>query len=147
VKKTVIKPHTTIHSGAIIRDQCVIGDSGYQIYRYKTKRLPIIHTGGVLISNDIHIGPNTCIDGGLFGKITYIGPRSMIGEQVHIGHNIWIGSDSIIEEKVTIGGNTFIGEKVHIGNNSVISNRINISSNSILKPGTIATRDIMDNTA
>lgn len=101
--KTVIKPHTTINSGVIIQDQCVIGDSGYQIYRYKTKRLPIIHTGRVLISDDVYIGPNTCIDRGLFGKNTYIGPRSKIGEHVHIGHNIWIGPDSIIGNKVTIG--------------------------------------------
>jgi UDP-3-O-[3-hydroxymyristoyl] glucosamine N-acyltransferase len=143
-KKTVIKPHTTINSGVIIQDQCVIGDSGYQIYRYKTKRLPIIHTGRVLISDDVYIGPNTCIDRGLFGKNTYIGPRSKIGEQVNIGHNTKIGSESIIGNKVTIGGNTLIGEKVHIGNNSVISNRINISSHSVLKPKTIATRGISE---
>lgn len=145
-ENTVIKPHTTIYSGTTIHDRCVIGDTGYQIYRYRKKRLPIIHTGHVIISNDVEIRNNTCIDRGLFGKITCVGAQSKIREHVHIGHNIWIGSGSIIEDKVTIGGNTYIGEKVHIKNNSVISNRINISSKSVLKPGTIATQDISENT-
>lgn len=143
-EKSIVKAHTTMQPGVTIHDQCVIGDKGFQIYRYKKKRLPIIHTGGVYISDDVDIGPNTCIDRGLFGKITFIGPRTMVGEHVHIGHNIWIGSDNTIEDKVTIGGNTFIGEKVHIGYNSVISNRISISSNSVLNPDTITTRDISD---
>ncbi len=143
-KKTVIKPRTTIQSGVIIHDRCVIGDTGFQIFRYKTKRLPLIHTGDVCISDGVYIGPGTCIDRGFFRKTTYIGPRTKIGANVHIGHNIWIKSDSIIEDYVTVGGNTIIGEKVHIGNNSTISNRIIISSNSVLKPGTITTRDISD---
>ena len=146
-KKAVIKFDTHIQPGVIINDNCVIGDTGYQIYRYKTKRLQVIHTGGVIISENAVIGSNTCIDRGLFGKFTYIGSRSKIGEHAHIGHNIHIGSDSTIEDNVTIGGNTFTGERVYIRNNSVISNRLKISSNSVVKQGTIVTRDILENVA
>lgn len=141
-ENAVIKPHTTIQSGATIHYGCVVGNSGYQIFRYKMNRLPIVHTGHVIISENVIIGNNSCIDRGLFGKITCIGAQSKIGEHVNIGHNTNIGYESIIQNRVTIGGNTLIGERVNIDNNSVISNRINISSGSKLTSGTVATHDI-----
>jgi UDP-3-O-[3-hydroxymyristoyl] glucosamine N-acyltransferase len=141
-ENAVIKPYTTIQSGATIHYGCVVGNSGYQIFRYKMNRLPIVHTGHVIISENVIIGNNSCIDRGLFGKITCIGAQSKIGEHVNIGHNTNIGYESIIQNRVTIGGNTLIGERVNIDNNSVISNRINISSGSKLTSGTVATHDI-----
>lgn len=141
-EKTIIKPRTTIGEHISIGARCIIGNPGFQVIRYQDHRLPIIHTGKVVIGDRVSIGIGTCIDRGLLGKSTSIGSDTHIGEKVHIGHNIIIGKNCHIGDRVTIGGNTIIGERVIIADNAVISNRISIASDSIIRPRLIITRDI-----
>jgi len=141
-EKSIIKAHTTIQSGVTIHDQCVIGDTGFQIYRYGMKRLPIVHTGSVNIANDVEVGEKTCIDRAVFGKTTFIDSHTRIGKNVKIGHNIRIGAYCIIDDDVAIGGNSTIGDHVHIGKQVTISNRIKIGPNNAISPGVVQTRDL-----
>ncbi|WP_373839081.1 hypothetical protein [Methanospirillum sp.] len=145
-ENTVIKPHTTIYSGTTIHDRCVIGDTGYQIYRYRKKRLPIIHTGHVIISNDVEIRNNTCIDRAVFGKTTIINSYTRIGMNVKVGHNIRIGSYCLIDDDAAIGGNCTIGDHVHIGKQVAISNRLIIGSHNKIPTNTVQTRDLNERT-
>lgn len=139
-EKSVIKARTHIKTGTVIQDKCVIGDVGFQIFRCKDRRLLVIHTGRVVIGENVKIGSKTCIDRGLFRKATIIGPDTLIGNNVNIGHNIQIGQFGRVGEKVTIGGNTKIGERVTIGDKAVLSNRINIMDHTQIASGTIVTR-------
>ena len=141
-KKVIINPRTCIGSNVIIHDKCVIGDTGFQILQFKNKRLPIIHTGKVVIDDSVTIESGSCVDRSLFGKSTIIGAYSSIGSNVKVGHNIKIGVHCVIGDGVAIGGNSVIGDWVKIGDNTAISNRIMIASNSVIPPGTILTRDI-----
>ncbi|MDX8551844.1 hypothetical protein KHC33_00980 [Methanospirillum sp. J.3.6.1-F.2.7.3] len=143
-EKSIVKAHTTIQPGVTIHDQCVIGDTGFQIYRYRMRRLPIIHTGSVIIANEVEVGEKTCIDRAVFGKITFIDSHTRIGNNVKVGHNIRIGAYCVINDDVAIGGNSNIGDHVHIGKQVAISNRIIIGSNNTISPGIVQTRDLKE---
>lgn len=141
-EKSVIKPRTIIGEQVSIGTYCVIGNAGFQVLRYQDRRLPIVHTGRVIIGDHVIIGDRTCIDRALFGGITSVGSFSHIGSHSIVGHNIRIGSHCRLGNFVAIGGKSRIGDRVIIGDRVSIANRITIESGSVIPSGSVITRDV-----
>lgn len=140
--RTVIRFTTSIGSQTHIENSCVIGNTGFQVIRFRDHRLSVVHTGKVIIGEGVQIGERTSIDRGLFGGTTSVGDFTRIGSHTVIGHNIKIGSHCIIGDSVAIGGKSIIGDRVTIGNNVSIANRIKIESGSTIIADSIITRDV-----
>ena len=138
----IIRRRTTIGTGSRIEKNCVIGETGFQVFKWRKQGILMVHTGSVSIGDRVTIGEGTCIDRALFGKITDIQSDTRVGANVKIGHNITIGRGGHIDNDVAIGGNSIIGDRVFIGSGVSIANRIFIAPGSSIPAGRIVTRDI-----
>jgi len=141
-EKAIIKSGTSIGNQSSIGKSCVIGYDGFQVFRYKDYRIPIIHTGKVIIGEEVWIGDRTCVDRGLFRKNTSIGSSTHVGKNNIIGHNIQIGSHCFLENSIAIGGKSIIGDHTRIGNGVSIANRISIKPGSTIQAESIITRNV-----
>ncbi len=126
---TYIYDDVKIGKNCIIHAGAVIGADGFGFEKDEEgKWFKIPQIGGVVISNDVEIGANTCIDRGTLGN-TFISDAVKIDNICHIGHNVMIGGNTIITAGVIIGGSTIIGRNCWIAPNTTIINSITIGDN------------------
>lgn len=67
--------------------------------------LVIVHSGGIAVNNDTHIGKNCTIYRGATIGMEFRGARR--GSPI-IGNNVWIGSNAAIVGNITIGDDVLI---------------------------------------
>jgi UDP-3-O-[3-hydroxymyristoyl] glucosamine N-acyltransferase len=96
---------------------------------------PIPQLGGVVIEDDVVIGPLCTIDSGTLGP-TVIRRGVKIDAQVHVGHNCEIGEGTIIAAQcgfagsVKVGKNVLFGGKVGVGDHVAIGDGARIAGGS-----------------
>ena len=95
----------------------------------KVYKIPSL--GGVVISDDVEIGANACIDKGTIEN-TFIGPQTKIDNLVQIGHNCKIGGACMIVSQVGIAGSCKIGDRVVIAGQAGLADHLEIGSDSIV---------------
>ena len=117
-----------IHAGAVIGADgfgyAPVIENGNLVRHAK-----IHHIGGVVISDDVEVGANTCIDRGTFGD-TRIGRGVKIDNQVQVGHNVQIGEGAIICGCTGIAGSAVIGKFVYLGGGSGVGNRVVVADHT-----------------
>jgi len=74
-------------------------------------RLLSFHSWGVIIGDDVEIGPNSTIRRGALGN-TIIKNGCKIGSLSNIGHNTEIGEQCILTTQCVVGGSSILGNKV-----------------------------------
>src|SRR5690606_19058989 len=122
-----------IHTGAVISEDCVLGDGvivypnavlyrdlriGHRViihagavlgadgfgYRFVDGQyIKIPHTGTVVLEDDVEIGANATIDRAMVG-VTVIGRGTKIDNLVMIGHNCEIGEHNAFASQVGLAG-------------------------------------------
>ena len=97
--------------------------------KQKVYKIPSI--GGVVISDDVEIGANTCIDRGTIEN-TFIGPQTKIDNLVQIGHNCKVGGACMIVSQVGLAGSCKIGDRVVIAGQAGLADHLEIGSDSIV---------------
>ena len=120
-KGSVVMHNTIVLEDTIIGENCnigcnnTIGNYGFGYEKNEDGEYQTIeHNGRVVISNNVHIHNNVCIDRAVLGQ-TFIGENSliiansMIGGSVFIGENCWIAPSSTIKNKIKIAKNTLAG--------------------------------------
>ena len=149
--RTIVYSNVSIYAKVKIGSNCiidagaVIGGDGYRIIMDSEdhcKRL--IHTGGVVIGNEVEIGSNSTIDRGTF-KDTVIKDRVKIDNIVHISHNCFIDEDTRIAASACIGGSVHIGKKVVIWLGVTIRNGLAIGDNAEVLINSIVVSDVDEN--
>lgn len=137
---TLIKPNVTIMERtrigkkAIIHSNSVIGSDGYGFAQdADLKHQKLIHTGYVIIGDNVEIGAGNTIDRGTLGT-TVIGNGVKTDNQVHIAHNVKIGDNTLLVAQVGIAGSTTVGKNVIIAGKAGITGHINIGDNTIIGP-------------
>ena len=154
-----ISPNVSIGKNFICHYNAVIGSDGFSFVspigggvedarktgkiddNKKIEHYEKIETlGSVMISDDVEIGANTCIDGGTISN-TKIGKGTKIDNSVHIGHNVKIGNhcllcgqvgiagSTIIQDRVVLGGQVGVADHIIIGNDSIVAGKSGVSSN------------------
>lgn len=103
------------------------------------------HSGEVVLSDDVEIGSNTCVDGGTIGATT-IGKNTKIDNLVHIAHNVVIGRNVLIVAGTVVGGSVVIGSNVFIGEGVRIKDHVKIGNNVVLGQGSNILKDVPNNT-
>ena len=136
---TKIYPNVTIYdkckigNRVIIHAGSVIGSDGFGFAPDGTRYYKIIHTGLVLIEDDVEIGANNTIDRGTFGE-TLIKQGVKTDNMVHIAHNVIIGENSVIVAQVGISGSTTIGKNAILAGQAGIAGHLKIGDNVTIGP-------------
>lgn len=141
----VLLPQTYIGDGVVIKPQATIGSDGFQLTSVDGRRRRVPHAGGVFIGEGVGIGAQTCVDRGLFGDFTRIGPDSQIDNLVHVAHSVTIGSGAAIVACAEVSGSVTIGDGAWLGPSCAINPSIQIGSDAMIGTGSTVVRDIPAN--
>ncbi len=142
---TVILKNTEIGDRVRIGSNCTIGNFGFGYEKNEKEDYELIeHLGHVVISNDVHIHNNTCIDRGVLGR-TFIGENVKIDNLVHIAHGVHIGRNSLIIANAMVAGSVKIGENSWIAPSTSIKNQLEISAGTLTGIGAVVLKSSMKN--
>lgn len=141
---TVIK-NSKIGSFVKIGSNNTIGENGFGYNKDESGEPDFFpHNGCVIISNDVHIGNNNCIDRGSLSD-TIINKGVKIDNLVHISHNVIIGKNSFIIACSMIAGSVVIEENCWVAPSSSLRNNIKVGKNTVIGMGSVVTKNVQDN--
>lgn len=98
------------------------------------------HLGRVVISDDVEIHNNTCIDRGVIGD-TIIKENVKIDNLVHIAHGVLIERNSLIIANAMVAGSCVVGENSWVAPSSSIKNKIKLAPNTLTGIGAVVLKD------
>lgn len=101
------------------------------------RRIPQL--GGVVVEDDVEIGPLATIDAGTLGP-TVIGRGARLDAHVHVGHNVVVGAGSIVAAQSGFAGSVRVGARVLVGGQAGVADHVTIGDGARLaaKAGVIA---------
>ena len=118
--------NSVIGNNCIIHSGTVIGSDGFGFNKDKNgKNLKVIHSGNVVIEDNVEIGSNCSIDRATLGS-TKIMNGVKIDNIVQIAHNVIIGKNTCIAAQVGVAGSTIIGNDCLIGGQAGIAGHLKI---------------------
>lgn len=129
-----IYPGMVIGSNVILHAGVVIGSDGFGFAPLEdgTYR-KIMHSGNVIIEDDVEIGANTTVDKSQIGS-TIIHKGVKIDNLCQIAHNVEIGENTVIAAQSGIAGSAKIGRHCIIAGQVGISGHLTIADNTTLGP-------------
>ena len=107
----------------------------------KGNKIHFIHTGHVMIGENVEIGPYTVIHRGTMG-LTSISSGCQIGSLNNIGHNCRVGRNNILAAGVILNGGVYTGENCWFGSGAIIKHYVTITDNVVIGHGAVVTKDI-----
>lgn len=142
---TVVKRGTILKNNISIGSNCTIGGFGHGYEKNSDGDYSYIpHLGNVIISDNVRIGNNSCIDRAVVGS-TFIGENVKIHNLVQISHGVKIGRNCLVIANSMISGSTTIEENCWISPSATVTNKITVKKNSLLGIGTVVIKDIDEN--
>lgn len=129
-----IKDNVSLGNNCYIGENSVIGGEGVGFSYNDEKLYNAAHIGGVIIGNDVEIGPLCNIVSGRI-EPSIIADNVIIGGSAYIAHDVKIEKNTLINVRAVICGNVEIGKNVVIGPNSTISDNLKIKDNAIVSLG------------
>ena len=140
----VIHPNTIIGKNVTFYSGVKVGQIGFgYIKDLDGNYINFPHVGKVIISDNVEIGANACVDCGALSD-TVIGENTKIDNLCHIAHNVRIGKGCLIAAKAIISGSTVIGDDVYVGPNASVIDGITIKNNAVIGIGAIVRKDIRE---
>lgn len=148
---TIVEPGAIIRHGTIIGMNCwvgsnvVIGDIGFGFERNEEGvplRFP--HLGGVIIGNNVEIGPQCSVARGTLGN-TILEDDTKLDCFVIVAHNARIEKKVMLASHVSIAGSCHVKEAAWISTGAQIRNGLTIGKDSFVGIGSIVVRNVKDN--
>ncbi len=131
----VLSPRVVVGDRVVIGASAVIGSPGFGWASGPNgERVHVPQLGGVVIEDDVWIGPLVTIDAGTLSP-TVVRRGVKLDAHVHVGHNCEIGEGTHIAAQtglagsarigrgVLIGGQVGIGDHVHVGDGARIAGK------------------------
>jgi UDP-3-O-[3-hydroxymyristoyl] glucosamine N-acyltransferase len=124
--------HVVLAPGVVLGDRVQVGDGSVlgrpgfgwvQAPDGSVMQMP--HKGGVVIEDDVSIGPLCTIDAGVLGP-TVVGRGAKLDAHVHVGHNGVIGEGAMLAAQVGLAGSVTIGRGVQIGGQAGIADHVTV---------------------
>jgi UDP-3-O-[3-hydroxymyristoyl] glucosamine N-acyltransferase len=137
----VLFPRVVIGKNVVIGAHSVIGNPGFGWAISDAGARAIPQLGGVVIEDDVSIGPLCTVDAGTLSP-TRIRRGTKIDAQVHVGHNVDIGEDCIIAAQCGFAGSVKIGDRVLIGGQSGFGDHVVVGNDARLAGGSGVIGDI-----
>ena len=124
--------HAVIHPGVIIGKNVTIGAHavlGHPGFGWATgpdgRVSAVPQRGGVIIEDDVSIGPLSTIDAGTLSP-TVIRRGTKIDAHVHVGHNCVIGEGCLIAAQSGFAGSVTLGRGVLVGGQSGFADHVTV---------------------
>ena len=141
-----IGDNTQIGENVVIGPSASIGKSGYGFaYDVAGERINFPHIGRVILSSEVEIGANSCVDRGALID-TVIGFATKIDNLVHIAHNCQIGENVTITAGVILCGGVTIKDSAWIAPQACILNNLTIGREAFVGLGAVVIRNVLPNT-
>lgn len=105
----------------------VIGRPGFGWTEGPDGMSRIPQLGGVVIEDDVEIGPLCSVDAGTLSP-TWIGRGARLDAQVHVGHNVRIGAGSLVAAQSGFAGSADVGEGVLVGGQAGVTDHARIGA-------------------
>lgn len=124
-------PNVTVYHDCELGDNVIlhsgvrIGADGFGYLLHENQQFKLPQVGNVIISDDVEIGANSCVDRATLGS-TIIGKGTKLDNLVQVGHNCVIGENSILCAQVGLAGNTHIGDRVYLAGQAGTADHITI---------------------
>lgn len=138
----VVLPNSYVGADVVIKPNATVGGDGFENANIHGKRAIVPHSGGVWLSEGVQVGSSTCVDRGLFGDFTFVGPCTMIDNLVHFAHSARTGRDCALVACSEISGATVLGNGVWIGPNVSINQGLTIGDHCYVGTGAVVTRNL-----
>lgn len=139
-KKKQTRPH--IGDGCKIHNTVIMDVDGMKIVNTPNGQpLRFIHTGHVMIGDNVEIGPFTVIHRGTMGCTT-ISSNCTIGAKVNIGHNCFVGNNNVFAVGVIFNGGVTTGNDCWFGSGSIVKHYTSIYDDVVIGMGSVVTKDI-----
>ena len=137
-----IYDHVRMGNRCIVKSGAVIGGEGFGFEKDADGNLfRFPQLGGVIISDDVEIGANTCIDRGSLAD-TIIGHHTKINNLCHIAHNNVIGNNVEITGCCNLSGSNIIEDDVWISPNASIRGWIHIGKGATVGMAAVVVKNI-----
>jgi UDP-3-O-[3-hydroxymyristoyl] glucosamine N-acyltransferase len=123
-----ILPRVTIGARVVIGPGAIIGAAGFGFTtgaKGETREIPQL--GGVVIEDDVHVGPLCTIAAGTLGP-TVLHRGAKLDAQVHVGHNCEIGEGTMIAAQSGLAGSVIVGKGVLVGGQVGIADHLMIGA-------------------
>lgn len=138
----VIKAGTRIGKFCEIKSGAVIGESGFGPERDADNRpLMMLHFGGVLIGDHVHVGSLTTVCRGALGD-TVLEDHVKIDDHCHVSHNCRIGEGAMIAACAEISGSVRIGRNAWLAPRCALVQKIAVGEDAFIGIGAVVTRSI-----
>ncbi len=121
----VLAARVVIGARVRIDANAVIGRAGFGWATRDGETRAIPQLGGVVIEDDVHIGPLCTIDAGTLAP-TRIRRGTKLDAQVHVGHNVDIGERCIIAAQTGLAGSVVLGRGVLVGGQAGIADHVRV---------------------
>jgi UDP-3-O-[3-hydroxymyristoyl] glucosamine N-acyltransferase len=111
----VLGPRVVLGARVTVGAGAVIGHPGFGwAFGAEGAVRPVPQLGGVIIGDDVAIGPLCTVDAGTLGP-TRLGRGVKLDAHVHVGHNTAIGEGTLVAAQCGFAGSVTIGRGVLIG--------------------------------
>ncbi|MCL2448305.1 MAG: hypothetical protein FWD17_05110 [Polyangiaceae bacterium] len=120
----VLGPRVLIGARVTVGPGAVIGHPGFGWAtgpRGAVRAVPQL--GGVVIEDDVSIGPLTTIDAGTLSP-TRVRRGAKLDAHVHVGHNVEIGERTIVAAQCGFAGSVKVGADVLVGGQAGIADHV-----------------------
>lgn len=124
-----IYPRVEIGARVVVHGGANIGREGFGFVTSTGQRVP--HVGRCVLSDDVEIGANTCVDRGSIDD-TIIGAGTKIDNLCQIAHNVRIGRMCFLASQVGIAGSARIEDGVQIGGQAGLQGHITVGAGAVL---------------
>ena len=128
----VVREFCEIGNNVLLQNAVVIGSDGFGFAKDESGHWhKIVQSGNVVISDDVEIQANTCIDRANVGH-TSIARGVKLDNLVHIGHACSIGEDALLCAQVGLAGTTDVGNKVILAGQVGVAGHVKIGDGAIV---------------
>ncbi|HSY20387.1 MAG TPA: UDP-3-O-(3-hydroxymyristoyl)glucosamine N-acyltransferase [Candidatus Acidoferrales bacterium] len=136
-------PRTQIGQRVRIHSSTVIGADGFGYVFDSGFHRKVPQVGHVVISDDVEIGANSCVDRGALGA-TVIGRGTKIDNLVQVAHNVQTGEHCLLISQVGISGSTRLGNYVVVAGQAGLAGHLKIGNQVTIGAAAGVMSDIPD---
>jgi UDP-3-O-[3-hydroxymyristoyl] glucosamine N-acyltransferase len=120
----VLGPRVVLGARVVIGAGAVVGHPGFGwAFGADGAVRPVPQLGGVVIEDDVVIGPLSTVDAGTLGP-TRVRRGAKLDAHVHVGHNTEIGEGTIVAAQCGFAGSVKIGRGVLVGGQAGIADHV-----------------------
>jgi UDP-3-O-[3-hydroxymyristoyl] glucosamine N-acyltransferase len=124
----VIYPRVRIGARVMVGASAVVGRPGFGFAAGPggaMARIPQL--GGVLVEDDVEIGPLATVDAGTLAP-TILRRGTRLDAQVHVGHNACLGPSAMVAAQTGFAGSVEIGAGVKVGGQAGVADHVRVGS-------------------